>query len=367
MRIITATDCGMTFDGRAFAPGEGAVLTDWFADQVEERIKARGGHTRASSMSHYTRLLRPEAVHTGDRLVTFRGLAIGDQLIWAGLLQIILDLLPGLQIDFHCPPPMIKALWADCHNNLPFTVNPDPISFADWKAAEWHLPGEALIEDDTEPDQPNMWDALLQYAGIDPATVMPDQKIALLPYSREDWDRAEKLGTFMRQAKKPVILWHLAASTGIRSYAPAPTRAALQLLLDNGFSVVVTGSAMQLEAYAPLPSGCVILRPKDIPIRTALNLVRFVDLLVCPDSCFRWAAEAVGTPCVSLWSAHLPKHRTGAPIRGALVGDAPCVPCLKHEKPWLAKGCPAHGGGACRALAKIAPDTILRTVKELLR
>jgi len=420
MRIVTALDCGMTFDGgAAFAPGESILLGDWAAEQVEQRLTKRGSKVRNSSAEDYTCRPRPYDFKPGDRLISSRGLAVGDQLVWAGLLNLLHNLYPFLEIVHYCPPAMIELLFSGA-DNLPFTVKPDPIPFSDWRSAQWHLVGEGLNEDDFEPDQPNIWDGHFRAAGLHPALVHSSCRMPFLPSSAADHAAAEKIvrelsgeKLFVKSsppepssqkllqhgtgaiddgtppsnapcsnvpvalaggaggartappAVAPVILWHLAASTPIRTYPPMLTRQAIYGLLQAGCRVIAVGSKSQIKAFSPLPEG-VIIPPADTPLRTLLVLCGYVDCVVCPDSCFGWAAAAAGAKCVSLWGAFGPDDRigTGQTWHRPLIGRCPISPCRKHEKPWLKPGCPTTGGG-CRALASIPPDAIVQAVKDL--
>jgi hypothetical protein len=409
-------DAGMTFDGREFAPGEGVVLEDYMADQVAERMRGKYGcKVYESSARCWERPLRIEAVQPGDTLVAWRGCALGDQLVWVGLLAIIKRRCPGLTIVNYTAAP---KLWAGV-DGLPCEMRQDPIPFADWQAAQWHLTGEGLFEDAQHPDQPDLWTVQLRAAGIDPETVPASERRAVVPCTEGDLDKAfeqmhasggrgavapadppgmvaaaDRLGdspvavapvvgaaqqehaagrssssspssVSSSPTSRPQVLWQLAASTPVRSYPPQETREAIAGLLQAGCRVVVTGTKAQIAEYSPLPDGVTVLKGG---VRVLFAAVAMADCVVCPDSVVGWVADAYGVAAVSLWGSFLPGDRLGAdtshrPLIGAVAG---CSPCRKHEKPWLPPGCPEHGGGYCRVIQGIAPAEIVRQVKEMI-
>lgn len=369
MRIVTAVDGGMSFDGgRVFEPGERLVVTDWAAGEIRRRMAKHDLTVRLSSAGDWTRRPRPEAFRAGQTLISWRGLAYGDQLVWGGMLAILARRCPGLRIRHYCAGAMAEELWKGAEN-LPFEVARDPIPFDDWRAADWHLIGSGLNEDDLEPDQPDIWTGHLRAAGIDPESVPWSERRPLVPMSAATRKIGRHLMAIARtdggsHEARPVVLWQLAASTPVRSYAPEPTRAALAGLVAAGCRVLVVGTPKQIEEYMPLPDG---VEPLCDAMRVLFGCIAAADCVVCPDSVFGWAAAGLDTPCVSLWGSFLPSDRIGSESsHRPLVGAAACVPCRKHEKPWLSTGCPEHGGGYCRAIAAIEPQAIVEQVSEIV-
>jgi ADP-heptose:LPS heptosyltransferase len=230
----------------------------------------------------------------GRQLLAWRGCGVGDQLVFAGVLRILKRRYPSARIDYYCHPRTME-IWAGVPD-LPFAMWPEPIAFDDWQANDYHLVGEGLCEGDREPDQPNVWDAHLRYAGLDPAAVPLREKRPLVPLAAADRCAAAEWLASRDLAAGRVLLWQLAASTPIRSVAPRTTArclAALSAAFPRA-AIVVVGTHRDEPVYA-VPQAPNIWPVHDLPISTVFALVERADCLVCPDSCLSHVAGAFGT------------------------------------------------------------------------
>ena len=376
MRILTPIDFGLKMgrDGEVaeLPPGTRLVFGDLTAHAVAGRCEQHGGTVRMSSARNYTRPYAGRA-GAGETLLSWRACGIGDQIVWGGLLDIVADRHPGLRIVHYCHPGAAAAVWDGLEpESLPFEVRHTPIPWQDWAAADVHLVGEGLNESDSEPDQPDIWTGHLRAAGIDPAGVPQAARKPLVCWSQADSDAAAGvLGSVLHEPGQPYVVWQLAGSTPIRSYPPNETRRALELLAEwagEDVAVMVASTPGITRRYGldamAIPHVAVC---DTVPLRAWWPILAGADALVCPDSCFGHAAGALGTPTVSLWSSFLPADRVGSyRSHHPMVGRIECSPCRKHEKPWLPPGCPRHGGGYCRGLARIEPAEIVSKLKEII-
>jgi hypothetical protein len=420
--ILATADRDTSYAGAVnVRAGQRVVMPLPAAQLLLDAGRRNGFKVRISGLGHYVRPCCGQNLG-GKSLLAWRGHGVGDQLQWAGLCRILKLLYPTAEIDYYCHP-CILPLWENVPG-LPFKVYHEPIAFENWTAYDYHLLGEGLCEADQEPDQPCHWDGMLNLAGL--RNVADDWKRPLCPVSPEDlqdaaaWlqtsglpapvpgrgdsvspdpsearsrpaaepagasadpesaGRASALPAGVRGAA-PLVLWQLAASTPIRSYAPGQTRKALALLaaaLPAGALLVVVGSAADFAAYAPLPQAPCIRLADDLPLRTVFALAhRHADVVACPDSCLGHAAAGVipwapelppRAQVVSLWGAFAPADRVRYYANHEpLVGVRPCSPCRTHETRLPPAGCPREGG-FCRALAAVAPDQIVSAVLSAL-
>jgi len=426
MRLVTAPIDLNLNDAVRVPAGARVVMANVAAAALEKvlRLKARGNQQvmRCSGLAHYSHPYHGQDLN-GKSILAWRGMGWGDQFVWAGLLRIIKRLYPEARIALLCNP-RIYPFWHEAESELPFEVFYEPCSLSDWQGYDYHLVGEGLVEDDQEPDQPNIYDGHLAFAGIRPDGIPPEWKRPLVPLLPA-WRNAAAV--WLQQAgappphprrgnssprtsplvfaaprvhgaangandiegsgesltprppeasPRPLILWQLAASTPIRSYPPEQTRKALDLLatrLPNA-TIIVTGSpkealARGLRPARPHRPGTPYLCIGE-PFTTVLALVSMVDLVICPDSALGHAAAAFGRPCVSLWSSFHPAERVKYyPTHLPLYRPVNCGPCRAHERGPEAKGCPlARRGGSpyCRGLAAITPSQIVAAARAAL-
>ena len=381
MRLITPTINLTLNDLIRIKAGQRVVMACAAASALHKYLHKHAPQValRVSGLVHYSHPYQGQDLN-GKRLLAWRGAGWGDQFVWAGLLRILKTRYPRAEIALLCNPK-IYPFWKEAEAELPFSVYYEPCSFEDWKSYDYHLVGEGLVEDDQEPDQPNIWDGHLRLAGIAPASVAPELKrplVPILPAWRNaaaawlqktvgrDSDHDHAVGKRTGSESRPTIVWQLSASTPIRSYPPDQTRRALALLAKRlpEADILVASTPRELAAYRirPTPAApyhlCV-----DVPFQTVLALVERADLIICPDSAIGHAAAAFGRPCVSLWSSFHPDDRVRYyPTHRPIYRAVNCGPCHVHESSPQAKGCPlatSRHARHCRGLAAIPPGKIV--------
>ena len=390
MRLCTCPTTATKYAGISeVAAGARVVMPDTAAASLEEAGAKHGFAVRVSSLGHYTRHYSGQDL-AGKTLVTWRGHGIGDQMVWAGMLQILNQRRPGGRILYYFDP-RLTPLWRDL-DGLPFEPRPLPIPFDDvWTKADYHLLGEGLVESDKEPDQPSMWDGHLRFAGLDPAAILACHQRPLVPINAEDRDLADKWRHDHGLAldRKDLVLWHLAATSQIRSLHPERTRAVLSdvcAALADSAQIVLIGSRSQIELYRPFPACANLHVADDISLRTGFALLESASALVAPDSCFGHAAAALDIPCVSLWASFAPADRV-APYRShyPIYFPGDCGPCRSHEAAHArllrngascldrldpnSMGCPLPNRTSpwCAQLSQIPASAIISQLKEALQ
>jgi len=377
MQIVTAQVETSYAGVCSVPPGFSVVLPDPEFLSLKQGLIAAGEKARVSRIGDYIRPYCGQDLN-GKSLLAYRGHGIGDQMIWAGCLRILKSRYPQADIWNYAHPAVNHALWHD-PAVLPFRPEHLPIPFLDWKTFHYHLIGEGMCESNREPDQWCIWDNHLGRLGIDPNTVPPEDKRAIVPIDNTDRaDAATWLQLRGIASAAPLLLWQLAATSPIRSYPPENTRAALRILADAfpAGAVVVAGADKHLLEYGPFAGNSL---PPNVhlccseSIRTVFALLERAACIVCPDSCFGHAAAALDTPAVSLWSSFHPRDRIKYyPRHLPIYQPVPCGPCRAHERTGATIGCPQQAASTdeadryCAGLRAIDPQRIANAVQEIL-
>lgn len=382
-RAMTA-DCPTGYEGttRTIPPGATMVAPLHAAWSLAESLQAScaAGNPpsarppRLSAVGHYTRPYCGQDL-AGKSLLAWRGCGIGDQLVFAGCLAWLQERYPTARIDLLCDPRIGAALWAGALA-LPFRLLAEPLPLACWRAYDYHWLAEGLCDGDREPDQPDIWTGHL--ASIGQSDAPASARLPLVPHSI-GWHRAaHQFLSSLPVTSEPLVLWHLAASSTVRSLPPEQTYAALELLhrVRPDVRVIVTGAPPQYEEYkAAFAVPNVIADTSALTLQAVFALVGMVDALVCPDSCLGHVSAACATPTVSLWCPFPARARAlGYPNHYPIEATCECAPCWAHEVDSFGnsrQGCPREPAGAdsgrwCKGLQAIRPQEIVDRIKEII-
>jgi len=326
--------------------------------------KARLAPPRMSGIGHYVRHYCGQDLN-GKTLVAWRGYGIGDQVMWSAILRALKWRWPGATIVNYAHPRLFQ-LWA---GQPYFECLTEPIPFADWKAADYHLIGEDLSETDFEPDADSHIDLVLRRCGLDPAAIPAAEKLPVITVSQEArsaaaaWLHAYCPGV-APASPRPLILWQLASSNLQRAYPPVQTQRALRLLAKTlpGAAIVIVARSKDLAHYPHLrlpPGGVLCL---DQPLSTVFALLERAALVICPDSCIGHAAAAFPqVPVLSLWGPWPPAflatyYANHVPLRSPFG----CAPCRLHACGLYPRR--RH----CAGLAAITPLAIVHKAVDIL-
>jgi ADP-heptose:LPS heptosyltransferase len=161
---------------------------------------------------------------------------------------------------------------------------------------------------------------------------------------------------------EPYVVVHPGASGPARAWHPAPAAATVRLLVDDGWTVVLTGTPGERGAD-PHQIGADGRRVRSAVGHTDLadlaRLIRGAAALVVGNTGPAHVAAAVGTPVVSLFAPTVPAARWRPwMVPHVLLGDQDiaCAGCR-------ARRCPHGDVQPC--LAGVTPDDVVGAVRRL--
>lgn len=385
MRLVTAAcEVGDVVLGRDAIPaGTPMVMPRHGAVHLACQMRDAGlPAPRVSRMGYYTRPYCGQELGGDTSLLAWRGAGIGDQLLVAGVLAMMARTYDGaVRLGMMADPNVVASLYQGAEN-LPFEVLPEPLTLADWRSWDYHWLVDGYCDGNHEPNQPDVWDGMLEAIGWS-GFVPPEECRVWVPESRAWTARARaflkttKAMAAVQGRRGPVIVWQLAASTPMRSLAPAHTAECLRALLAAmpEAVIILTGHESEYESYA---EACglegIAGTSRGLKLQEAFALVREADLVVCPDSCLGHVAAAYEVPAVSLWCPFPWTSRATyyASHRPVVPAELPaCAPCWAHEYGPInqQRGCPLTESDPaavkwCKGLAAIRPEAIVEAVRK---
>jgi ADP-heptose:LPS heptosyltransferase len=154
------------------------------------------------------------------------------------------------------------------------------------------------------------------------------------------------------------VALHPGASAPSRRYPPERFARAAELLVDDGWQVVLTQGPSDAEATDAVTRAmrrtASVLAP-DLSVRDLVAVLSLADVLVSNNTGPAHLAALVGTPVVDLYALTNLQHAPwGVPHR-VLFHDVPCRGCLRSV-------CP-EGHHLC--LRGVEPDAVVRAVRDL--
>lgn len=350
-------------DGTVFLPRVRYVVPTGVARNMEESLL----HQRPDAtytLSHfnsYERRYAGQQLHKGDSLLLYRHGAIGDTLMTTAVVKVIRDRNPDATIDLYC-----REQNAELWHGLGVNVLPGYPPFDAARTYTHHLLFENLLESNSEDDQGCAIDDLFSFAGIDPQSVMDEQKVPVVVEKEED-EKPRRHG-FVGN-KLVVIQW--SASNPNRNY---PHMLELVKLMCATFPypthVAVVGD-LDGPRWGPEVQAN-DLRGETARFRNLIPIIKHAALVICPDSSVGHLAAAFpSVPVISLWGLFHPHDRVKYYTNHhPMTGFAACphAPCRSHEfkLPAKCKDAPTSDGTSCAALASITPESIVAKAKELL-
>ena len=309
----------------------------------------------------------------GKHVLIHCAMGIGDEFVVARLAEIVKRQYGAAKVTFACFSSH-HDFWPDAAA-LPFTLHGELVTFADWCAADLHVVHEGWWESFKAADQPDLWATMEQACGI---TIAPESRLPFAPAVPDEvaTKTAETLDAWLKG--RPLVLWVLAASSRIRSYAPFETFQAMRkLVAKTGCGIVAIAHPQQIEEYGVESGDDVTVYSAGIPGMMALIKLAAKRqpgaVMVTPDSSAGHIAACYpALPVVSLWCSFDPAKRV-ASYRNhfPIYQRVRCSPCFAHE--YFADGgrsrtgCPLTAcNGYCHGLQAIAPDVIVESVARLM-
>lgn len=189
----------------------------------------------------------------------------------------------------------------------------------------------------------NWIDLSLGWAGIDPTSVKPEDKI---PSYREESFEKNWVGRLLRNVSRPLIGLHMYASSLSRTYYRHEDVA--RQLIEHWPSATIlhwTGNNWILGTRAgaklvELPASKDPAKQDEhpSPMRHTVSLINRMDLVICADSAISHYAASVNVPCITTYTTVPPWTRNKYyPKSIGIKGDVQCHPCFN-----LGKYCPLN-------------------------
>jgi ADP-heptose:LPS heptosyltransferase len=267
------------------------------------------------------------------------------------------------------------------------TVKCGPVEYDSLRNYNYHWFISSVTEQDSEPDQLNVYDALFKQLGYDYTKVPAKWKRPCAVLNSDDKSDLDAL------FQKVNEVYHVdARSTGYAVVAPF-SNATLRCYsyinwlhiiakLAEKLPVFVVGSAALRLPDMDISAGEFIQRIAQMrgvlnvvdatSVRVLMALIAEARVTICLDSAPLYMAQALHSPAISLWGTHPPASRIGYDeqyMRYALwSGNTVCrkSPCFAYAK--YPVGCPvAKACSGCAAINDIKPSSVLDLAYTIIK
>ena len=360
-------------------PGERLLFDDDNALSIQQGANSANYVWEVSDADAMLRELPPRPLnYRKKRVLFYRNRGTGDQLILSGIIRFFRE---ALSCDARVLSDRVhEHLWAF----NPF-IGGVPLSTPLHLDAVYRAKGrpffdaaffiESASEWDTDSEQPNIYDRLYKFVGIDPERVSVKYKRPVFALSADDTERAHDF--IKSTCDSPYIVVQLRAANKGRSLSHEASIAVLTALSDiavkKNLSVLVTDDKpLQpeiVELIGELERTFNVAQR--IPsIRLFGALIANAELVVGPDSSALHLAAASEIPAVGIWGPFDPDCRVKYYPRQAhiwhkeLCANAPCynfMPTLPAHK------CPRGANQqSCECFAGVTSDDIFSACIEVL-
>lgn len=261
-----------------------------------------------------------------------------------------------------------------------------PLELDHLRAYNYHWLVNTVTEQISEGDQLNVYDALFQQLGFNPADIEARWKRPTATLVPEDFQNLDRFYSYIRETRKIDL-------TRIGYFVVAPfANATLRCMnysrwlevikaLATRRPVVVVGnsslrlpetdmSAGQFNSAVANIGGGVVNAIDSTSLRVLMALIARSHAVVCVDSAPLYIAQALNTPAISLWGTHAPAARIGYDKNAMELAvwkqDAcPHTPCFSFGK-FPVEKCPDKERQiSCAVLADISVDDVLAKVDKI--
>lgn len=337
--------------------------------------------------SLYNRLLASKNVTKSKVLVErFRERGIGDLLFLTGPLSYLWHL-SGADMKVH--------LYAFSDRGVALRYSPfldngtvlcGPLEYDNFRVYNYHWMVGSVTECDEESDQCNVYDALYKQLGCDPQDIDPQWKRPYATLDPEDFQSLDTLFKYVWDAKKIDL-------RRVGYYVVAPfSNSTLRCMnysmwlsiikeLSTRRPVLVAGLThlklpdMDMSAGAFIEQvagmGPAVIQAVDAtPLRTLMALIARSVCTFAMDSAPLYIAQAVNTPCISIWGTHDPGLRIGySPdlMELAIWNSEDCAeaPCCAYSQ-FPEHKCPNGDKQlVCACLATVTVDAVLKKLDKV--
>lgn len=255
-----------------------------------------------------------------------------------------------------------------------------PVEYDALRHYNYHWFVNSATEQDAEPDQLNVYDALYQQLGFAPDQIEARWKRPTATLVDDDWQNLDMFYRRIWETKKLELRrigYYVVApfaNSSLRCLNYGRWLEIIKLLCTRRPVVVVGTTALRLpdmdmsagefsSRIAQLPAST-INAIDSTSIRVLMALIARATGVVSLDSSPLYMAQALNVPAVSLWGSHAPGARIGydkAYMDLAIWNESACrrAPCFAYSQ-FPAEKCP-HGDQqrVCEVLDSISAEAVL--------
>lgn len=351
---IFHSEHGLTTRDAIFLPYDRYVVPESIGRAVEEALLSKhpDANYTLSSFNSYERRYSGQHLKRGESLLVYRHGAYGDTLMTTAVMEAIRRRCPEAHIDLYCRPEGAE-MW---YGVAKVRVWPGYPPFDSARRYTYHLLYENMLENNSEDDQGCAVDDMLQFAGIDPASVPDEEKLPVVVEKDEDVYSPNPQVRVGQKGWGKYIVVQREASNPNRTW---PHTGKLLDLLRKELPDYVVFESKPKDPWTPR-------------FRNLIPVVREASLVICPDSSIGHLAAAFPhVPVISLWGLFNPNdrikyYRNHHPL---FVPDVcPHAPCRSHlfTLPAKCKDAPGFDGKSCAALAAITPEMVVEKAQQIL-
>jgi ADP-heptose:LPS heptosyltransferase len=308
----------------------------------------------------------------GKTLFVWRHGGIGDLMFMLPPLRLLKHRYPTCKIWFASGSAFVDILF-----NIPYIdkIGTLPVS-TDWLTdSDYHLHFEGIIEGSKEAETENAYDLFLKRFNIDPKSIPFYEKIPDVYLADNEIGEVVRLLDKHKfdPMKDTIIGIQLTASSPIRTYPVDKLTEAMRMLAVRGCKFIIYGHpakhaqiSKNIQEVIKDSTGkddIIISSPElKLPLRISIATVKFLNLMIAPDSAFVHIAAAMHVPVIGLYGPFPSDLRMRYYFDGiGLNADTACTPCFTHGHDPCDK---SMGTSPC--FSTLHPETIVLATSYLL-
>ena len=378
-RVTVNTQHGEHLSEVTCNPGVRLIFDDDNAASIASNTSSANFILEISDLDAMLRDLPVINHYKKRRVLFYRNRGHGDQLILSGVTRFFREV---LQAD-------VRVLSERVHESLwqanPFILGV-PLSCPLGLDAVWRAKGrpffdrsffiESLTEWDTDGEQPNAYDRLYAFCGIDPDRVSAKFKRPVFALTADDIE--QRTQWLKRLAIDRYFIVQLRAANKGRSLPLKTSALVLQAVNDvahkKAFKVLLTDDkALEPELCEAISQMSEVINvARAIPsIRLFGALIAGASAVVGPDSSALHFAAASETPALGIWGPFSPESRAKYYPRQTHIWHkelCPSAPCFNFLPELPSAKCPQGAKQqACECFAGVTYDEVFSAIIEVLQ
>ena len=261
-----------------------------------------------------------------------------------------------------------------------------PVEYDALRQYNYHWFVDSATEQDAEPDQLNVYDALFRQLGYDPDQIEAKWKRPTVTLVNEDFQNLDMLYRRVWEDKKMELRrvgYYVVAPFANASLRCLPYATWLEIIhaMATRRPVVVVGASSLRLPDTDISAGEFIGRVAEMgqavvnavdgtSLRVLMALISRATGVVSLDSAPLYLAQALNVPAVSLWGTHAPGARLGYDkpyMDFALWNSSACrrAPCFAYSQ-FPVEKCPqGDKQRVCEVLDSVVPADVLAKVDSI--